>query len=347
MNHLMVEGVLPMDFTMKPARTLRVAAIQMTSLLGQRERNIQHATALIEQAAVQGAKLIVLPEMCMTGYTITKQVWDLAEPAGGPIEQWLMSTSKRLGIYLGAGLVEAEGEDFYNTFVIADPEGRIAGRTRKTQTEYMYFKAGEISSHVIDTGIGRIGLGICADNHRVFLPKLMQEQEIDILLMPHAWPAPYRTSRIISEQDIQRTKENARDYAMLFARILGVPTLFVNQTGSLEGGRWPGLLGRLMSAEYFRYAGYSAIVDSDQSIKAQIEQEEGVIIADIKLDPSQKLKREVPDYGGWVHPGEFLIRKVILPIDICRGKLGYRISAERKRKAAAISSRPGRNIIAH
>lgn len=329
-----------MENTAKMANMLRIAAIQMTSKLGQRDENIRHATPLIEVAARQGAKLIALPEMCMPGYTITEQAWDLAEPAGGPTERWMSETSKRLGVYLCAGLAEAEGDDFYNTYLITDPSGKIAGRARKTQTEYLFFKAGELSSHVIDTDIGRIGVGICADNHRVFLPKLVQEQRVDILLMPHAWPAPYRTSRIISEEDIRKTKENARDYAMLFAKLLGVPTIFVNQTGPLEGGRWPGLLGKLMTAEYFRYAGYSAIVDSNQSVKAQIAQDEGVIVADVTLDPALKLKREIPDYSGWVHPGEFLVRKVILPIDISRGKLGYRISEERKRKALDISSRP-------
>jgi N-carbamoylputrescine amidase len=321
----------------KAGNTLRVAAIQMASKLGQREENIRHATPLIEEAARQGAKLIALPEMCMHGYTITAQVWDPAEPAGGPTERWMSETSKRLGVYLCAGLAEAEGEDFYNSYVITDPSGKALGRVRKTQTEYPFFKPGELSSHVIDTDIGRIGVGICADNHRVFLPKLMQEQRVDILLMPHALPVPYKTSRLISEQDIQAARENARDYAMLFARLLGIPTIFANQTGPLEGGRWPGLLGRLMDAEHFRYAGYSAIVDSSQCIKGQIRQEEGVIVADVTLDPALKLKCEIPDYGGWVHPGEFLVRKAILPIDIARGKLGYRISEERKRKALSVS----------
>jgi N-carbamoylputrescine amidase len=317
---------------------LRVAAIQMALKLGKVEENIRHATSLIEHAAAQGAKLIVLPEMCMTGYAMTKQLWGLAEPAGGPIEQWMGNISKRLGIYLGAGLVEAEGEDFYNTFLITGPDGKVAGRVRKTQTEYIIFKAGELSSHVIDTAIGRIGVGICADTHKVFLPRLMQERDVDILLMPHAWPAPYKTSKIIKEKDITDTNENARSYAMLFAKMLGVPVIFVNHIGPLEGGRWAGILGGLIDAEHFQYAGNSTIVDSDLAVKAQAEQDERVIVADITLDASRKLKGEIPDHGGWTHPGDAIMRNVILPIEISRGKLIYRISAERKRKALAVSS---------
>nr|WP_269446012.1 carbon-nitrogen hydrolase family protein [Methanocella paludicola] len=309
--------------------------MQMTSRLGMVEENIGHATRMIEDAAGQGAKMVVLPEMCMTGYTLTKQAWDMAEPAGGPIEQWLTSTSKRLGIYLGAGLVGCEGEDFYNTYLLADPQGKAIGRVRKTQTEYDIFKAGDMASHVIDTDIGRIGVGICADNHVVFLPKLMEEKGVDILLMPHAWPTPYRTSKLISEQDIKEQNDNAHEYALLFSMILGIPVVFVNQAGPIEGGRWPGILGRVLTPEYFRYPGLSAIVDSDKSIKAQTGHDEGIIVADVTMDPARKHKAEIPDYGGWLHPGAFPMRKIVMPLEIYRGKISYKLSGERKRKALA------------
>ncbi len=320
------------------AKKVRVAAIQMVSRLGKVKENMEHATLLIEQAAQQGAKLIVLPEMCMTGYTITKIVWDMAEPEGGPTERWLRNTSKRLGVYIGAGLVRADGKDFYNTFIIADPEGRVAGQVRKTQTEYIYFNAGAPASHIIDTAIGRIGVGICADTHRTFFLKLMQEQDIDILLMPHAWPGPYKTSRLITKQDIDDTKENMKGYAAMYGKLLGVPAIFVNQSGPMEGGKWPGIMGKIMCAENFMYGGYSTIVDSDLTIKAQSGQDEGIIIADVTMDATRKRKGAIADYGGWVHRGDFIVRKVILPIDINRGKISYYFSGERKRKALASSA---------
>ncbi len=327
-----------MAMEVKKASRLRVAAIQLVSKLGSAEENMRHAMPFIERAAGQGAKLIVLPEMYVSGYAMARQVWDLAEPEGGRTEQWLTGTSKRLGVYLGAGLVEAVGDDFYNTFVVAGPDGKVVGRVRKTQTEYILFKAGELDSHVIDTALGRIGVGICADNHKTFLPKLMQERDVDILLMPHAWPVPFKLSGLISEKDIRDADENARGYAALFAKMLGVPVVFVNHTGPMEGGRWLGILGRLMDAEHMRYAGSSTIVDSDLSVKSRLLREEGVLVADITLDPSRKIKGTIPDYGGWIHPGEPLLRKVILPVEIGRGKLAYSLSRERKGKARAISS---------
>ena len=48
-------------------------------------------------------------------------------------------------------------------FVLAGPDGEIAGRGYKTNAEANVFRRGR-SVHVIDTAIGRIGIGICADN---------------------------------------------------------------------------------------------------------------------------------------------------------------------------------------
>lgn len=101
-----------------------------------------------------------------------------------------------------------------------------------------------------------------------------------------------------------------------------------------------------MDAEHMRYAGYSAIVDSDLSVKSRIGLDEGVLVADVTLDPSRKIKGAIPDYGGWIHPGEALLRKVILPIEIGLGKLRYRFSIERKRKGLAISSATKQAIMA-
>ena len=325
---------------------LRVAAIQMVSKLGQTETNLKRSMPLIKQAAMEGAQLIVFPEMSAPGYTLTsKKVWDIAEPVGGPTEQWLKDTSKRMSVYIGMGLAEADGENFFNTFLISNPEGKIIGRVRKIQTEYILFKAGDLESHIVDTPLGRIGVGICADNHKVFLPELMQKRNVDLLLMPHAWPVPFKTSRIISRQDIIDTQEKQKNYARFYAKMLGIPVIFVNQIGSIEGEKWSGIMGMLMTPQYFRYGGFSTIVNSDLTTLAQLGQEKDIILADVTLDPSRKVKKEIKSYGGWLDQGNFLMRKVVLPLEIIRGKLNYSLSLKRKRKALAISSMHLKNFI--
>jgi hypothetical protein len=94
-------------------------------------------------------------------------------------------------------------------------------------------------------------------------------------------------------------------------------------------------VGRALTPEYFRYPGLSAIVDSDQSLKAQTGHDEDVIVADVIMDPARKHIADIPDYGGWLHPGAFPMRKIIIPLEIYWGKISYRLSGERKRKALA------------
>jgi hypothetical protein len=79
------------------------------------------------------------------------------------MRQWLTATAQRLGIYLGAGRVERDGSDSFNVFVLADPNGEITGRAYKSDADANVFGRGR-NEHVIDTALGRIGIGICVDN---------------------------------------------------------------------------------------------------------------------------------------------------------------------------------------
>jgi predicted amidohydrolase len=50
---------------------IRMAAVQMRSLLGQIDRNLRHASELVDQAAGPGAEIIVLPELAACGYSLS------------------------------------------------------------------------------------------------------------------------------------------------------------------------------------------------------------------------------------------------------------------------------------
>lgn len=316
-------------------RTIRVAAAQMRAENGRRDANLMKAAALAEQAAKAGAQLIVLPEAAAAGYTLDRRMWDWAEPASGPTEKWLTELSKRLGVYLGIGLFEADGADFYNTYVLAGPDGTVAGRVHKRRTEFAVFRAGG-SPAFVDTPFGRIGMGICADFHYVDMPGRLNEGDVDIVLMPHAWPAPLTVSKLVNEQDVRESQELVAGYAQFYARTLGVPVIFADQTGPLAG-RLGGFMGRLLDPAVFGYAGCSTIADSDGSAGGQMGPEEGVIVADVTLDPSRKRFSTPKSYYGWLHPGEPLMRTVIMPLLIAEAKLGYSVSGERKRRARQIT----------
>ena len=177
-------------------RSIRVAAVQ-TPAAPNVPAGLERATPLVARAAAEGAQLVLLPELMATHYVFTADMWDSAEPDQGPTVRWLRDTAQGLGIWLGTSYLQASGDDFFNTFVLAGPSGEEAGRVRK-QTPAMYepcFFRGEPGPHLIDTELGRIGVGICNDNHRSYMPALLQQGGADLLLMPHCWPLPTRPAR--------------------------------------------------------------------------------------------------------------------------------------------------------
>ena len=324
--------------TIKP---LRVAAVQVQAQLGQTQANLEHFTPLVEQAAREGAQLIVLPELAAPGYSMSKMIWDSGERRDGPTVSWLLQVSKRLGVYTGIGFIEADGEDFFNTYALGTPEGGIAGFVRKTMAETYCFRCSK-GSHVIETEIGRIGVGICADNLFVANLYRMQEQAADILLMPHSAPIPSKAGGLVNEKDIPEAHRSMSEMASDRARRIGLPTVFVNQVGRRGNEKWAGLFGKVMNPETFHLGGLSTIADQDGKVLAQLDdQSEAVIVAEVALDQSRRIATRTRGHGsyggGFVTPHPFIFEAMCYTDAFFCG-LAYKLSAERRRKARAIST---------
>jgi N-carbamoylputrescine amidase len=296
---------------------LKVAAIQLTPKIGCNDANNQHAMQFIERAAEQGAKLVILPEMYSSGYLATPKIWKAAETTNGPTAKWLKETSKRLSIFLGTGFIETDGEDFYNSYMISSADGEIVGVCRKNNAEAYAFMRGK-GPHVFETTIGKIGIGICADNQFAFLPKLMHEESVDIMLMPHA--APLR-KKIAHEKtsdsdykEIEAQYDRMKNLPHIYAKMLGIPVIFATQYGTLE--RLPGIIGKVMTPDKWCIPGLSRIVDSDNTLRMELGDIEDVAIADVTLDQARKdLARNQYDEDKKFNGFSQLARKVIFPID--------------------------------
>jgi N-carbamoylputrescine amidase len=302
------------------SKSITVAVAQIASQPGQISANQQHSLPFIETAVSQGAQLVILPELFASGYIPNQTIWQYGEALDGPTVTWLRQTTARLGIYLGAGFVEIAGNDFYNSFALAAPDGNLAGCARKNRAETYCFKHGD-GRHFIETSLGKIGVGICADNHFTAFLNLMQNSGIDLLLMPHASPTPYKTSRTVSLANIEAARQKATAVPCLYARTLGVPVLFANAVGDMQP--MSGLLGRFMTPELFHLQGQSCLVDSDGALHGPLEAEEAVLVAEVRLGLAHKQNNQPPDYDGWLHPGSKLTRKVLLPLDAILGRTSY------------------------
>lgn len=312
-------------------RTVRVAAIQMVSKNGCVASNLAHAIPLVEQASKEGAQLVLLPEFMPTGYLLAEGIWEAAEPVDGETVEWLKGNSKRLGIWLGTSFLEAKGEDFFNTFVLTNPLGEVSGRVRKQSPAIWeaYFFKGETGSHVIETTFGKVGVGICYDNQKAEVAAILSRQSADLVLMPHSYPVRSGASGMFSKERMIRSLQGI---APLYASLLGVPVVLANKCGLWESSI-PG--PQLVKVAGSFFPGLSIIVDSDGSVKAQLGDEEGVIVADVTLDPERRRNTVPPHYGRYIQPGPK--GRVLLRLVEGIGRLNYTLGSTRKNRAKSIS----------
>lgn len=312
-----------------PAR-ITVAAVQLRPTLGDVAGNLGHASDAVAQAAAEGARLAVLPEMYATGYDGTRRAWDLAEPVDGPIGRWTAATAGRLRIILGCGMAERDGTDCYNAIVWAGPDGRLLGTTRKFCAEGYTFRRGERGISVLETSFGKIGAGICADHQLSAHLHLMARHQVDLVVMPHAAPMLVEPSRAGGAADIAAQHERMQGLPVLYAKALGVPVVFANQVGPF--GRVSGLIGSAMTRLNLRLLGLSRIVDCDGSVVAELGEEEGVAVAGVVLDPARKVFDPPPDHHGRVYPASAVLRRVVYPLDIGLGRIAYRLGTRGRRR---------------
>jgi predicted amidohydrolase len=179
-----------------PEAAVTVAAIQMEPKIGETAANVARSIALIEEAAAGGADLVVLPELCNTGYVFAtrSEARGLAEPVpdGATTAAW-MAAAARLNLHIVAGIAERDGERLFNAAVIIGPDGLI-GRYRKVHLwadEALYFTPGDLGFPVFDTPLGRIGCHICYDCWFPESFRLAALQGAEILCVPTNWvPIP-------------------------------------------------------------------------------------------------------------------------------------------------------------
>lgn len=315
------------DFAMP--RKILVAAVQMNCQPGEVEKNLAHAETMITDAADQGAVLVLLPELMPSGYMATEEIWNSAESINGRSVKWLLSTAKNFGIYLGFSFLEAEGEDFYNSFVLASPDGKLIGRVRKNppaSIEAYFYKAGS-DPHVIETEIGRIGVGICYENLLYDQMCFLHDENVDLVLSPAAAGRP----KPFIPGDVKRFENMLIDGRAILAKTLAAPVVMANRVGPLETDL-PGNLPYLKSS----FPGLSSIVDDDGTVKAELGDAEGIIVASVHLGRKTERKNKPTRYGKmWGISVPWYA--FIWPLTQKWGEKSYATSIRRKERALSVS----------
>ncbi|REK10483.1 MAG: carbon-nitrogen hydrolase family protein [Planctomycetota bacterium] len=230
--------------------SVRVGGIVAKWIRGDKDANLRRAEKLIRQAAGNGAQIVCTTECFLDGYAIADKSIPLAtyralgEPIpGGRYFTQLAHLADELDIYLIAGMLEAAGDERYNTAVLLSPDGELAGKYRKQKLghELVRNTPGSESS-TFDTPYGKLGIMICADRTEPDIVLGFCSRGADFLICPSGGMfGPARNDSIVSA----RSREN--DIYIVFVH----PAEFLVTA--------PG--GEIVTAELF---GNRLLIDPDQ-----------------------------------------------------------------------------------
>lgn len=166
------------------------AALQFNPILNERDKNIDALAQAVEEAAQNGAKLIVAPEMSTTGYQYIDReaIAPYVDTLPGVATAKIGAVAKKYGIYVVFGLAEGDPETglFYNSAALVGPEGYI-GKYRKShpvEPDEYWAAWGDIGVPVFDTEIGKIAINICMDSAFFEPSRLAAVAGADIIAFP-------------------------------------------------------------------------------------------------------------------------------------------------------------------
>jgi 5-aminopentanamidase len=171
---------------------MRVAVAQIEPKLAEKERNLDLCLARLEEAAAQGAELLVLPECAIPGYVYESadEALPFSEEIPGPTTAALEDACRRLDAYVVCGLLGRDGDTIHNAAVLVGPDG-LVGSYRKSHLPFLgvdrYVRAGD-ELPVFDTPIGRIGLEICYDLRFPEVTRSLALAGAEIVCLPTNWP---------------------------------------------------------------------------------------------------------------------------------------------------------------
>ncbi len=138
-------------------------------------------------AAVHGkTDIILLPE----GITVVgtgKPYAEVAEPIPGPTTGRLGELARRRSSYVVAGIYEREGPAIYNTAVLIDRAGNVAGKYRKVYLPREEVEAGLTPGSdypVFRTDFGTVGMMICYDVFFADPARALATKGAEVILMP-------------------------------------------------------------------------------------------------------------------------------------------------------------------
>jgi predicted amidohydrolase len=179
----------------------KVGLAQISCRQGEKAENLSRIKETVAKAKKQGAELVILPELSLTGYVVRDEIYELAERIPGPSTEIIETVAEKNDIYVVFGMPEIGDNTeatLHNTAVLVGPKGLIGKYhkmylpTHSIFEEKRYFRPG-YQTAVFDTELGKLGLIICYDIYFPEVTRLTRLKGAQLIVCISASPGVRRS----------------------------------------------------------------------------------------------------------------------------------------------------------
>ena len=294
--------------------TIKAAAAQLSPVFLNKTKTIEKACSAILEAGKNGARLIVFPEVFISGYP--DWVWLIPNSKGSDLNELyiklvenavsvpdqstdqLCKAAKKAGINVVMGMhernSESSGASLYNSLLFISDQGKILGKHRKlipTGGERLIWAQGKGDSlRSYDTSAGKLAGLICWENYMPLARTAIYESGAQILASPTWDKSP---NWLQSMQHIAREGGLFVISTCMVLRMDDIPDEYEFKKLYPEGREWIN-------------TGNSCIIaPNGKFIAGPLEAEEGILYADIDLQQIIAAKRMFDVAGHYSRPDVF------------------------------------------
>lgn len=185
------------------SRRITVAAAQLGPSSGDKQESVARMERLVEEAADRRVDMLGFPELALTPFFPNRlerdnEAW--FDDLPGPLTERLLGLGRAAGIVVVLPYGERDGICHYNSALVVDADGRVAGKYRKVHIpayfparrpgatgsfERLYFAPGNLGFPVFETAKGRVGVQICYDRMFPEGSRVLGLKGAEVVFFPH------------------------------------------------------------------------------------------------------------------------------------------------------------------
>jgi predicted amidohydrolase len=272
---------------------------------------VSRLVELMREANARGASFVVFPELTLT--TFFPRYWyeELADverffetqmPSDDVQPLFDCARELEVGFSLGYAELTDDGRRF-NTAILVEPDGRIAGKYRKIHLpghadnrpespaqhlEKRYFEVGNLGFGVFEFMGCNVGMCICNDRRWPEVYRVLALQSADVVVLGYNTP-----SQVIGWG-------NQPPHEGMSTHLLSI------QAGAYQNSVWVAAAAKCGVEDGAHMIGGSAIVaPSGEIVTRTLTEQDEVIVADVDLAMAERFRQSVFDFAAHRQPQNY------------------------------------------